>query len=114
MANVQHLEVYAGEDRTLTIYGRDASNAAVNLTGKTIAVYIGRKPNDPSARQAVLTKTGTIVSASAGSFSIPIAASDTANLTTGDWQYTAETTTGAGAIEVVARGRFRINPVVTS
>ena len=114
MANVQHLEVYAGEDRTLTIYGRDASNAAVDLTGKTITVYIGRKPNDPTTRQAVLTKTGTAVVAADGSFTISIANSDTQNLTSGDWQYIAETTTGAGAVEVVARGRFRILPTITS
>ena len=113
MANTQQLEVYAGEDRTLTLYARDASNLPVNLTGKTITVYIGRKPTDPDRDQAILTKTGTIVSASAGSFSIAIAASDTANLTTGDWQYNAQTSSG-GSTAVVTRGRFRINPVVTS
>ena len=114
MANVQHFEVYAGEDRTLTMYGRDASNAASDLTDKTITVYIGRKPNDPTVRSAIVTKTGTIVSALSGSFTVSIAASDTDNLTPGDWQYVAETTTGSGSVSVIARGRFRILSTITS
>ena len=112
--NIQHLEVNAGEDRTLTVYGRDASNAASDLTGKTITVYIGRPPNDPSDRTATLTKTGTIVDASLGSFTISIANSDTENLIPGDYQYIAETATAAGSISVVARGRFRILSTITS
>jgi hypothetical protein len=112
--NIQHLEVNAGEDRTLMLYGRDASNAASNLTGKTIAVYVGRPPNNPRSTTSVLTKTGTIVSASAGSFSIDIANGDTDNLTPGDYQYVAETTTSGGLIAVVTRGRFRILSTITS
>lgn len=112
--NLQHFEVNAGEDRTLTVYGRDASNAAVDLTGKTITVYVGRPPNNPRSTTAVLTKTGTIVSASAGSFTISIANSDTETLTPGDYQYIAETTTSGGLVAVVARGRFRILSTITS
>lgn len=107
--NVQHLDVFAGEDRTPTLYARDPSNNVADLTGKTIAWYVGRSPWRPDCSNAAFTKTGTIVGASAGTFSVPITPSDTEWLN-GDYEHMAKTTDGSGLVAVVCQGRFRIRP----
>lgn len=111
--NRQHLEVVSGENRTLTGYARDSSNAVANLTSKTITVYVGVRPNDPDRSGAVFTKTGTVTSASGGIFTFPVTPGDTNNLE-GDYEWQAKTTDGSGNIAVVAQGRFRILPDITA
>lgn len=111
--NVEHFDVYSGENRTLTLHARDSSNAAVSLTGKTTTVYVGRRPNDPDVESAVFTKTGTTISASAGTFSIAITPSDTSDLG-GDYIHQAKTVDSSGNVAVVSTGRFRVRSDVTS
>lgn len=107
MSNVVHIDLYSGEDRTVTLAARDSSNAVVDLTSKTVTVYVGMRPNDPTVQTAVFTKSGTIVSASAGTYSIDIDADDTADLE-GDYRYQAKTTDASGNVAVVTTGRFRV------
>lgn len=108
--NLQHLEVFAGEDRTPTLYARDPSNVALSLTGKTIAWYVARPPWHPDRRNAIITKAGTTVSASAGTFTVPILAADTQYLE-GDYEHMAvSTVTATGLLAVVCKGRFRVRP----
>src|SRR5687768_9019064 len=57
LANLQNLEVFAGEDRTLPLAARNASNAPVNLTGGTVTWYVGRGPRWPYSPYPVITKT---------------------------------------------------------
>jgi hypothetical protein len=109
--NVQHLDVFGGENRTLTLYARDASNLPVDLTGSTISWTVGRRPNDPTNRTGVFTKTGTIVSASDGSFTVPVVPSDTCDLFPGNYQHVAEVTDSDGNVSVVCLGRFRVRQV---
>lgn len=111
MANLQHLEVYGYEDRTPTLYARDSANVAANLTSKTVAWYVGRYPLWPDCRNAIFSKTGSVVSASAGTFTVPILAADTQYLE-GDFEHMAKTTDGSGNVAVVCRGRFRVLPVL--
>lgn len=114
MANVQHLDVYAFEDRTPTLYARDPSNNAVSLTGKTIAWYVGRSPWHPDWSNAIFSKVGSIVSAPAGTFSVPITPTDTQFLN-GDYEHMAVTTVVAtGLVAVVCAGRFRIRPALVA
>jgi len=105
--NVQHLEVYSGENRTFTLYARDSSNVPVSLTGKTITWYVGVRPNDPANVSAVFTKTGTITVAASGIFTVSVSAADTGSLE-GDYQHQATTTDGSGKVAVVCVGRLRI------
>jgi len=114
MAQVQHLDMYAGESKTFTLYARDASNLPVNLSGLTISWTVGRRPNDPTNRTGVFTKSGTIVSAPAGSFTVPVANADTQNLFPGIYQHIAETTDSQGNIEVVCVGRMRVRSNIQS
>jgi hypothetical protein len=108
MANREHLEVYAGENRTLTLHARDSANAPASLTGKTIAWYVGRPPWRPDNTCAIFTKTGTVVSASAGTFTVAVEPADTQYLN-GDYEHMAKTTDGSGNVEVVTQGRFRVS-----
>jgi len=109
--NVQHFEVYAGENRTLTpIYARDSANAVVSLASKTIDFRVGRSPRAIDSTWPIFTKTGTM-SAPAGTFSVAIAPADTQYLQ-GDYEYQAVTTDGSGNLAVVTVGRFRVRPYI--
>ncbi len=115
MPNVQNIEVYAGEDRTVTLTARDSSNNVVNLTGKTLAFNVGRRPNDPTLMTAVLTYTGSTVSTTAGTYTVAIVAGDTDDLTPGNYQHqTDATTVSTGALSVVCIGVFRIRGEVSN
>jgi hypothetical protein len=108
--NRQHLEVHAGENRTLTLYARDASNVVKNLTGHTLSWRVGRGPFTFDS-SPVFTKTGSIVSAAAGTFTVSITPSDTENLE-GDYTHYGVATDGSGNVSAVVGGRFRVLPQV--
>lgn len=135
--NIQHVEVFAGEDHVVTLYARDSSNVTQNIAAREIDFLMGRPPNDIDSRRSIFSKDGTIVDASAGEFSVAIEPDDTKKLRSGDYEYTAlATDTGrltfvntdgdalqfvndagfdlyfvnqnAGSKQVVTTGRFRI------
>lgn len=107
MSNIQHLEVFAGEDRTSALAARDSANLPADLTSKTVTWYVGRSPWRPDNGNAIFSKTGSIVSAPAGTFTVPIAAADTKYMN-GDYEHQAKTTDGLGNVAVVCQGRFRV------
>lgn len=113
MANVQHLDVYSGENRTLTLYARSPANVATSLSGKTIAWYVGRRPTEPDVMGAIITKTGTVTVTASGVFTVSVTPDDTEGME-GDYMHMAKTTDGSGNIAVVCTGRFRIRPDVTA
>ena len=108
MPNVQHLDVYAGENRTATLYARDSDNAAVNLSGKTVQWVVGRRPRNLDCDAAVITKSGTITDAAGGAFTVAIIPTDTQYLR-GDYQHQAETLDGSGLKAIVTVGRFGVH-----
>lgn len=75
--NLQHIDLNAGEDRTLVLYARDTSNNPKVLTSHTLTWLAGRPPFDPTNDIAVITKSGTISNASAGIYTVSITPSDT-------------------------------------
>lgn len=110
--NIQHLDLFAGEDRTPTLSARDSANAPASLTGKTIAWYVGRGPLWPDCTTAIFTKTGTIVGAAAGTFTVAVEPEDTQYMS-GDYEHMAVTTvTASGLVAVVTQGRFRVRPAL--
>jgi hypothetical protein len=92
----------AGEDVTLSMTARDATGAILNLTGATIAWKLALNAGDT----ALVSKTGTIVSAAAGTFTVALVAADTADLY-GDYVHQAIVTI-SGAVTVGVRGIMRI------
>lgn len=107
MANLEHFEMFGGENRTLTLHARDFTNTAVNLTGSTLAWYLGAPPQDPDMRAAFITKTGTILSAPAGTFTVALMPTDTQDLH-GEYLHQAVATDGSGNESVVSMGRLRL------
>lgn len=112
MTNVRHIEVAAGEDRTVTLYARNADNDAVSLAGKTVLVTIGRDPQYPDSPEAIVTLDGTLSDAAAGEFTITVPASVT-RYAGGDYEYVARSYNGSGSVvSTVCRGRFRVVPTL--
>lgn len=112
MSNLEHFDISAGENVTLTLHARDRNNAAVSLSGKTIAVDVGRPPNAPTQSAASFTKTGTATVTASGHFTISITPSDTDGRS-GIYEHEAKTTDGSGNVAVVSRGRLRIRGDMT-
>lgn len=106
--NVQHLDMTAGEDRTFPLAGRDASNAPFNLTGRSISWRVGRAPGVRPTDNPLFTKTGTVVSAPAGTFTVPVVGDDTVLLPSGDYRHEAWAITDGGASTLVSAGRLKI------
>lgn len=112
MANRQHLDMFAGEARTFALAGRDSANAAANLTAKTVKWYVGRSPFRPDGCSPVITKTGSVVSAPAGTFTAPVVLEDTQYLN-GDFEHMAIATDADGNRAVICQGRLTIRPVLS-
>jgi len=109
MPNVQNFDITSGETRTLTMYARDSDNAVKSLSGLTVQWRVGQPPWDPRRETPTLTKTATIISASAGSFSVALTYDDTYQLE-GDFLHQAVTSSGL----VVTMGRLHIRPGIRS
>lgn len=109
MSNVQNFDITAGETRTLTMYARDADNAVQSLSGLTVQWRVGAPPWDPSSDSPTLTKTGSIVSAAAGSFTVSLTYDDT-YLLEGDFLHQAVTSSGL----VVVTGRLHVRQGIRS
>ncbi len=112
MAQLQSVDMYAGENRTLNLAARDSSNTPSNLTGKTITWGVSFPPYSPDFRDAVITKTGTITNASGGLYTVALTPSDTQWLMNGNYTHQAYTTDSGGAVAVVTEGTFRLRRTV--
>lgn len=109
MSNVQNFDITAGETRTLTMYARDPDNAVQSLSGLTVQWRVGAPPWDPSSDSPTLTKTTSIVSAAAGSFTVSLTYDDT-YLLEGDFLHQAVTSSGL----VVVTGRLHVRQGIRS
>jgi hypothetical protein len=109
MPNVQNFDIVAGETRTLTMYARDPDNAVQSLSGLTVQWRVGQPPWDPARETPTLTKTTTIVSAAAGSFTVALTYDDTYQLE-GDFLHQAVTSSGL----VVVTGRLHVRQGIRS
>ncbi len=107
--NVQNFNITAGEVCTLTMYARDRDNAVQSLSGVSVQWRVGKAPWDPMSDVPVLTKTATIVSAAAGSFTVSLTYDDSYNIS-GDFQHQAVTSTGL----VVVSGKLHVRPGIRS
>jgi len=103
--NVQNFDIHSGENRTLSMAARDSANAVASLTSKTVTWRV----SELDGVHPIFSKTGSVVSASAGTFTVAITPTDTADLA-GDYKHQAITTDGSGNIAVVVTGRLRIRP----
>lgn len=76
MPHIMNLNLTAGEDRTLTLKAKTQTGAILNLTGATITWRMSKNQGGAAA----LEKAGSIVSASAGTYSVTLLDSETDGL----------------------------------
>ncbi len=110
--NIQNLTIKGGTNKTFTLYARDDSNAALSLSGATIAVRVGRPPSCPNSDWPLFTLTGTVVSAAAGTFTAAFTPSATQYMA-GDYYVEAWITTSTQTV-VGTEGRLRVLDHLTS
>ncbi len=77
MSELQYLDIFAGENRTLTLYARDPSNNVQDLTGKSVFWRVGKPPRWPDQKSAIIVKDGVVTDAVNGVFTVSITPSDT-------------------------------------
>jgi len=115
MAMVQHIDLFAGEDREIALAGRDEFGLPVDLTGKTVEWRIGRSPLRPEDSSTVV-KTATVIDAGMGVFTVQVMAADTTDMD-GDFEHMAFAITPSDSLggpyrAVICQGRFRVRPVL--
>ena len=94
--------------QTLTL--KDSSDTVINLTGYT-AVEMDLRENPESSSVVATLTTGNSRAAlggAAGTITLSMSATDTANLTAGDGVYDLEITDGNGAIYRILEGTYTI------
>lgn len=100
----QHFVITAGEDRTLSMTARNpTTHAVVDLTGATITWRLSANRGDG----ADIEKTGSIVSAGSGTFTVALTDSDTDDLEEGLYWHQAIITV-SGTTTVGVQGRVRV------
>lgn len=87
MPNLQNLEVYISENRTWTLYARDAYNNPLDITTYTLDMRVGKPPQNMLQRAAAAEFTGAVINGAAGSYS----ASWTPNAVSTPGDYTFQT-----------------------
>ena len=102
MPTTKHFEIYAGEDRTLSLVARDANVDILNLTGATLAFRMTKTPGD----SATVSASGSITSASVGTFTVALTDSQT-DVDAGDYTYHVLATI-SGTDTLCSLGKIRV------
>lgn len=108
--NKKNFILTMGEDVTLSMTARDKTGAAMDITGATITWRMGRV-----GEAASLSKTGTIVSASAGTFTVALTDSDTDPTLYRARNYWHQAiVTISGTTTVAVQGKIRFDGAIAS
>jgi hypothetical protein len=105
-------KLFAGTNKTFTLYARDDSNVPLSLTGGTIQWRVGKGPSNPNSNWPVFTKTATITDSANGVYTVAVTPSDT-QFMEGDYEHEAWLTISA-VVSVVTTGRLRIRPYIVT
>lgn len=103
MATHKRFAIFAGTDRTLSLVARDDDGAILNLTGASLAFRLARNPGD----SALVSASGSIVGASAGTFTVALTDAQTDDLD-GDYYYSVKATI-SGTDTMCSEGVIRVN-----
>lgn len=95
--------LYAGTDRTLSLVARGDDGAILNLTSATLAFRLTRNAGDT----AIVSKSGSVVSASAGTYTVSLTDADTDGLS-GDYYYNVKASI-SGTDTMCTEGVIRFN-----
>lgn len=110
MPNRQNFFLTMGEDATLSMTARSRSGAVLNLTGATITWRMGVK-----GKTVVLEKTGSVVSASLGTFTVSLTDSDLDPSLYKSRTYSHQTfVTISGTTTMAASGTIRLDDEIAA
>ena len=98
----KHFEIYAGEDRTLSLVARDANGDVLSLSGATLTFRMSKNRGEG----ATVSASGSIVSASAGTFTVALTDSQT-DVDAGDYTYHVLATVST-TVTICSRGTIRV------
>ena len=113
MHTLEHFQVIAGVNATLTAHARTEANVPLSLTGYSLDFRVGRSPRRLDSSWPIFDVTGTIVDSPNGAYTVAITPSATQWLQ-GDYQHQTWATDGSGNVTVVSEGRFRVRDPITS
>lgn len=106
MARTQNLEVFRGEDITLsgTIYTTDTGSTPEDITGWTLVLTVAEARNSTAK---LLTKSGVLVTPASGTFSVTIADTELDDIPPGSYFWDLWRT-DAGYERVLISGAFNL------
>lgn len=106
MARTQDITIDRGEDIPLnvTIYTTDDGTTPQDITGWTLEFNLTKTRDNPTK---LVTKSGSIVSAAAGTATVTLDDTDTDGLASGEYKYDIART-NAGYERTLVKGTFTI------
>ena len=104
----QNFEVYAGDDKEVTITVRDENSEILNLTGYTLNWVMSDEDED-----AILTKTLSdglsVATPSNGQVLLTLVPADTEDLEPGIYHHELEITSSGGKVSTVTTGYVKVS-----
>jgi len=109
-AGYHHFIIEQGATFGQTLTLKDSSDTVINLTGYTSAEMDLRETPESSTVVATLTTSNSRITlgGAAGTVTLAISASDTANLTAGDGVYDLEIVDGSSRVFRILEGTYTI------
>lgn len=109
-AGYHHFVIEQGATFNQTLTLKDSSGTVINLTGYTSGEMDLRE--NPEATSAIVTLTtansGITLGGAAGTVTLLISSTNTANLTAGDGVYDLEITSGNGVVTRLLEGTYSV------
>ena len=114
IAGTYNITCDQGATFSRTITWTDSARNPYNLTGYTARMHVRETANAASTITTLTTSNSRIaLGGAAGTVTLTIAATDTANLTAGLYVYDLELVSGAGVVSRIIEGNFKVKAEVT-
>jgi hypothetical protein len=113
-AGVYHFTIEQGSTFTRVITYKDSGGTAIDLTGYTARMHLRRRIEDSDSLIELTSANGRIaLGGIAGTITLTISATDSANLSPVEGVYDLELASSGGTVEKLLKGTFTIEREVT-
>jgi tRNA threonylcarbamoyladenosine modification (KEOPS) complex Pcc1 subunit len=114
IAGTYNITCDQGATFSRSITWTDSARNPYNITGYTARMHVRETANASSTIVTLTTSNSRItLGGTAGTITLTIAATDTANLTPGLYVYDLELVSGAGVVSRIIEGNFKVKAEVT-